>query len=69
MCFKALLLCVCADAAVFLCVSVRQKVRLARIRMAKKGTANAFLQYKEDRSLEVRHTLTAGDRESRLQSG
>ncbi|CAF89593.1 unnamed protein product, partial [Tetraodon nigroviridis] len=29
----------------------QQKVRLARIRMAKKGSANAFLQYKEDRSL------------------
>uniref|UniRef100_A0A3B4T396 A-type voltage-gated potassium channel KCND1 n=1 Tax=Seriola dumerili TaxID=41447 RepID=A0A3B4T396_SERDU len=27
----------------------QQKVRLARIRMAKKGTTNAFLQYKEDR--------------------
>lgn len=34
----------------------QQKVRLARIRMAKKGTANAFLQYKEDRGL--------GDRDS-----
>ncbi|KAF3696344.1 Potassium voltage-gated channel subfamily D member 1 Voltage-gated potassium channel subunit Kv4.1 [Channa argus] len=29
----------------------QQKVRLARIRMAKKGTTNAFLQYKEDRAL------------------
>ncbi|KAG7241993.1 hypothetical protein INR49_024642 [Caranx melampygus] len=29
----------------------QQKVRLARIRMAKKGTANAFLQYKEDRAI------------------
>uniref|UniRef100_A0A3B5AWJ8 Potassium voltage-gated channel, Shal-related subfamily, member 1 n=2 Tax=Stegastes partitus TaxID=144197 RepID=A0A3B5AWJ8_9TELE len=28
---------------------IRLKVRLARIRMAKKGTTNAFLQYKEDR--------------------
>uniref|UniRef100_A0A8C2YVT1 A-type voltage-gated potassium channel KCND1 n=1 Tax=Cyclopterus lumpus TaxID=8103 RepID=A0A8C2YVT1_CYCLU len=27
----------------------QQKVRMARIRMAKKGTANAFLQYKQDR--------------------
>lgn len=26
--------------------------------MAKKGTANAFLQYKEDRSLGVRHANT-----------
>uniref|UniRef100_A0A3P8WS75 A-type voltage-gated potassium channel KCND1 n=1 Tax=Cynoglossus semilaevis TaxID=244447 RepID=A0A3P8WS75_CYNSE len=34
----------------------QQKVRLARIRMAKKGTVNAFLQYKEDRAL--------GDRDS-----
>ncbi|XP_068588243.1 A-type voltage-gated potassium channel KCND1 [Cebidichthys violaceus] len=34
----------------------QQKVRLARIRMAKKGTANAFLQYKTDRAL--------GDRDS-----
>ncbi|XP_077370357.1 A-type voltage-gated potassium channel KCND1 [Festucalex cinctus] len=34
----------------------QQKVRLARIRMAKKGTTNAFLQYKEDRAL--------GDRDS-----
>ncbi|XP_061591653.1 potassium voltage-gated channel subfamily D member 1 isoform X1 [Cololabis saira] len=34
----------------------QQKVRLARIRMAKKGTSNAFLQYKEDRGL--------GDRDS-----
>ncbi|KAK7884724.1 hypothetical protein WMY93_027847 [Mugilogobius chulae] len=34
----------------------QQKVRLARIRMAKKGTANAFLQYKEDRGI--------GDRDS-----
>ncbi|KAK5864152.1 hypothetical protein PBY51_001113 [Eleginops maclovinus] len=29
----------------------QQKVRMARIRMAKKGTANAFLQYKEDRNI------------------
>ncbi|XP_068454170.1 A-type voltage-gated potassium channel KCND1 isoform X2 [Clinocottus analis] len=29
----------------------QQKVRMARIRMAKKGTVNAFLQYKEDRAL------------------
>ncbi|XP_074500961.1 A-type voltage-gated potassium channel KCND1 [Sebastes fasciatus] len=29
----------------------QQKVRMARIRMAKKGTANAFLQYKEDRAI------------------
>lgn len=43
----------CADSAAF-CVSVGQKVRLARIRMAKKGTTNAFLQYKEDRGLGVR---------------
>ncbi|XP_071394837.1 A-type voltage-gated potassium channel KCND1-like, partial [Centroberyx affinis] len=34
----------------------QQKVRLARIRMAKKGTTNAFLQYKEDGGL--------GDRDS-----
>ncbi|XP_061745480.1 potassium voltage-gated channel subfamily D member 1 [Nerophis ophidion] len=34
----------------------QQKVRMARIRMAKKGTTNAFLQYKEDRAL--------GDRDS-----
>jgi len=26
--------------------------------MAKKGTTNAFLQYKEDRTLGVRHTHT-----------
>ncbi|MEQ2204953.1 hypothetical protein XENOCAPTIV_021765, partial [Xenoophorus captivus] len=32
------------------------KVRLARIRMAKKGTTNAFLQYKEDHTLGVRDT-------------
>uniref|UniRef100_A0A8C6TM38 A-type voltage-gated potassium channel KCND1 n=1 Tax=Neogobius melanostomus TaxID=47308 RepID=A0A8C6TM38_9GOBI len=32
----------------------QQKVRMARIRMAKKGTTNAFLQYKEDRGLGVR---------------
>ncbi|KAJ8371295.1 hypothetical protein SKAU_G00113230 [Synaphobranchus kaupii] len=30
----------------------QQKVRLARIRMAKKGTTNAFLQYKEDGGLQ-----------------
>ncbi|KAI9515490.1 Potassium voltage-gated channel sub D member 1 [Dissostichus eleginoides] len=29
----------------------QQKVRMARIRMAKRGTANAFLQYKEDRNI------------------
>ncbi|KAG7280857.1 hypothetical protein CRUP_010839 [Coryphaenoides rupestris] len=29
----------------------QQKVRMARIRMAKKGTANAFLQFKEDGGL------------------
>ncbi|XP_046896152.1 potassium voltage-gated channel subfamily D member 1 [Hypomesus transpacificus] len=33
----------------------QQKVRQARIRMAKKGTTNAFLQYKEDGGLEDRH--------------
>ncbi|XP_031697444.1 potassium voltage-gated channel subfamily D member 1-like [Anarrhichthys ocellatus] len=38
----------------------QQKVRMARIRMAKKGTVNAFLQYKTDRALGVRdaHTHT-----------
>ncbi|XP_061114234.1 potassium voltage-gated channel subfamily D member 1 isoform X1 [Conger conger] len=30
----------------------QQKVRLARIRLAKKGTTNAFLQYKEDGGLQ-----------------
>ncbi|XP_036389811.1 potassium voltage-gated channel subfamily D member 1 [Megalops cyprinoides] len=32
----------------------QQKVRLARIRLAKKGTTTAFLQYKEDGGLEDR---------------
>ncbi|XP_023682451.1 A-type voltage-gated potassium channel KCND1 isoform X1 [Paramormyrops kingsleyae] len=32
----------------------QQKVRLARIRLAKKGTTNAFLQYKEDGGLQDR---------------
>ncbi|XP_030640633.1 A-type voltage-gated potassium channel KCND1 [Chanos chanos] len=31
----------------------QQKVRLARIRLAKKGTTNAFLQYKEDGGLQI----------------
>ncbi|XP_018601204.1 A-type voltage-gated potassium channel KCND1 [Scleropages formosus] len=30
----------------------QQKVRLARIRLAKKGTTNAFLQYKEQRGIQ-----------------
>lgn len=30
-----------------------QKVRLARIRLAKSGTTNAFLQYKQNGGLEV----------------
>uniref|UniRef100_A0A673MGG9 A-type voltage-gated potassium channel KCND1 n=1 Tax=Sinocyclocheilus rhinocerous TaxID=307959 RepID=A0A673MGG9_9TELE len=32
----------------------QQKVRLARIRLAKKGTTNAFLQYKEEGGFHVR---------------
>ncbi|XP_061114236.1 potassium voltage-gated channel subfamily D member 1 isoform X3 [Conger conger] len=35
----------------------QQKVRLARIRLAKKGTTNAFLQYKEDGGLHISTTL------------
>ncbi|TRY72797.1 hypothetical protein DNTS_009500 [Danionella cerebrum] len=33
----------------------QQKVRLARIRMAKKGTTNAFLQYKEEGGFQDRN--------------
>ena len=45
--------CACMCACVRACVCVSQKVRMARIRMAKKGTANAFLQFKEDGGLGV----------------
>ncbi|MBN3323607.1 KCND1 protein, partial [Atractosteus spatula] len=38
----------------------QQKVRLARIRLAKTGTTNAFLQYKEHGGLEVRAQLGCG---------
>ncbi|XP_039631213.1 potassium voltage-gated channel subfamily D member 1 isoform X2 [Polypterus senegalus] len=34
----------------------QQKIRLARIRLAKSGTTNAFLQYKEHGGLEDRHS-------------
>ncbi|MED6240583.1 hypothetical protein ATANTOWER_023769 [Ataeniobius toweri] len=37
----------------------QQKVRLARIRMAKKGTTNAFLQYKEDHTLGLYSSSSA----------
>jgi predicted RNase H-like nuclease len=36
--------------------SILQKVRQARIRMAKKGATNAFLQHKEDGGLQVSNT-------------
>ncbi|XP_067270423.1 potassium voltage-gated channel subfamily D member 1 [Pseudorasbora parva] len=37
----------------------QQKVRLARIRLAKKGTTNAFLQYKEDGGFQYRDNDSA----------
>ncbi|XP_048065701.1 potassium voltage-gated channel subfamily D member 1 isoform X1 [Megalobrama amblycephala] len=37
----------------------QQKVRLARIRLAKKGTTNAFLQYKEEGGFQFRESDSA----------
>ena len=39
------------------CLLSLQKVRLARIRLAKSGTTNAFLQYKQNGGLEVGRDL------------
>ncbi|XP_067249616.1 potassium voltage-gated channel subfamily D member 1 isoform X2 [Chanodichthys erythropterus] len=39
----------------------QQKVRLARIRLAKKGTTNAFLQYKEEGGFQNKLQYTAND--------
>ncbi|KAI4545398.1 hypothetical protein MG293_005664 [Ovis ammon polii] len=43
----------------------QQKVRLARIRLAKSGTTNAFLQYKQNGSLEVDRGSDWGERAKR----
>lgn len=46
-----------ADTGIFVhFFSILQKVRQARIRMAKKGATNAFLQHKEDGGLQVRNS-------------
>lgn len=46
---------ICDIPQMVLCVSPPlQKVRLTRIRLAKSGTTNAFLQYKQSGGLEVR---------------
>lgn len=59
-----------ADAALWNEVSsVLQKVRLARIRLAKKGTTNAFLQYKEEGGLQVSNYVPVGSLNGRDHCG